>query len=573
MVTNPEPVQFIYEQREAFGVVESVDTSTVIVSIDDENAITHIQVNRLVAIQSIRIGEYYIGMISKIVRKADVQGALADEDVFIKNNIVKITLVGTFHGKVGLQTNVFTRSIVSVPTINAETYLIEKQRLSLLMSSLANQSSESESSLNIGHYAVDEDTPAFIDGDKFFQRHAVIVGGTGSGKSWLVAKIAEQVASLKSGNAILFDIHGEYASLAGDEFCNIRIAGPNDEPSDDVLFLPFWLLTYDELISLMLDRSDQNAPNQAALFSQSVLKGKKEFLKDGTHDSESSMITLDSPVPFDINLLISELDEKDRQMVPGTNGKEKQGPYFGKLTRFTQRLNNRVKDKRLNFLFSDSPELMAYDYATEIASKLMAPHGVRPGVKVVDFSKVPSDILPLIASLVARLVFTVQQWTTNKSRHPVALFCDEAHLYIPASTSEVMGISARASFERIAKEGRKYGVGLVVITQRPYEVDKTVLSQCNNYLSMRLTNVDDQSTIRHLLPDALGNLTDSLPVLDTGEVIAVGDACLLPSRIVVEAPTYKPISATIDFWTTWNNDSAVIDYSKAIRSLRLQRKE
>ena len=218
MVTNPEPIQFIYEQREAFGVVESVDTSTVIVSIDDEDAITHIQVNRLVAIQSIRISEYYIGMISKIVRKVDVQGASADEDVFIKNNIVKITLVGTFRGKVGLQTNVFTRSIVSVPTINAETYLIEKQRLSLLMSSLANQSSESVSSLNIGHYAVDEDTPAFIDGDKFFQRHAVIVGSTGSGKSWLVAKIAEQVAGLKSGDAILFDIHGEYASLAGDEY-------------------------------------------------------------------------------------------------------------------------------------------------------------------------------------------------------------------------------------------------------------------------------------------------------------------------------------------------------------------
>lgn len=571
-MVNREPEQFEFEQQEAFGVVESVDTSTVIISIDKEDAISHIQVNRLVAIQSIRIGEYYIGMISKIVRKADTQSALTNENELTNNN-VKVILVGTFHCKVGLKTNVFTRSIVSVPTINAEAYLIEKHMLSLLMGSLANQSSESTSCLDIGHYAIDKDTPAFIDGDKFFQRHAVIVGSTGSGKSWLVARIAEQVADLKSGDAILFDIHGEYASLTGNGFCNIRIAGPNDEPSDDVLFLPFWLLTYDELISLMLDRSDQNAPNQAALFSQLVLEGKQDFLIDGTHDSESSMITLDSPIPFDINLLIETLKEKDRQMVPGANGKEKQGPYFGKLTRFTQRLNTKIRDKRLNFLFSSSSKLMQYSYMTEITEKLMAPKGVSQGVKVIDFSDVPSDILPLIASLVARLIFTVQQWTKNDSRHPIALFCDEAHLYIPANTSEVMGLSARASFERIAKEGRKYGVSLVVITQRPFEVDKTVLSQCNNFLSMRLTNADDQNTIKHLLPDTLGNLTDSLPILDTGEAIVVGDACLLPSRIMVGIPKHKPISTTIDFWSTWNNEANTIDYTKPVQSLRLQRKD
>lgn len=227
-------------------------------------------------------------------------------------------------------------------------------------------------------------------------------------------------------------------------------------------------------------------------------------------------------------------------------------------------------DKRLNFMFSNNPALTDYYYAATMVDNLMKPRGAEAGVKVIDFSEVPSDILPLITSVLARLVFTVQQWTDLDRRHPIALFCDEAHLYIPADTTEVMGVSARSSFQRIAKEGCKYGVGLVVISQRPHEVDKTVLSQCNNFLSMRLTNVDDQNTVKRLFPDNLGDLASVLPVLNTGEVVAVGDACVLPSRILVEEPDHKPISATVDFWTTWSSEAASPDYSSSIKALRLK---
>ena len=195
------------------------------------------------------------------------------------------------------------------------------------------------------------------------------------------------------------------------------------------------------------------------------------------------------------------------------------------------------------------------------------------GVKVIDFSEVPSDILPLIIGLVARVVFYVQQWSDKDKRHPISIFCDEAHLYIP----EILGSGSVAeagfrSFERIAKEGRKYGVGLVVISQRPSEVNRTVMSQCSNFVAMRLTNAEDQTVVRRLLPDSLGGFAELLPVLDIGEALVVGDACLLPSRIRVGEPIQKPLSGTVDFWDRWMDEQASSDIESAVENLRKQSK-
>lgn len=158
-----------------------------------------------------------------------------------------------------------------------------------------------------------------------------------------------------------------------------------------------------------------------------------------------------------------------------------------------------------------------------------------------------------------------------EKRHPVALFCDEAHLYIPerAGRDGVDDISV-GIFERLAKEGRKYGVGLVVISQRPSEVNRTVLSQCNNVVAMRLTNGDDQSVIRRLLPDSLGGFGDLLPVLDVGEALVVGDASLLPTRVRVGEPKFKPNSATIEFWDRWAGKEPESDIAQAVLSWRRQ---
>lgn len=564
---------FTYEQDELLGTVESVDTSTIIVRVDNDDKLRGLQVNHLISIQSSKIGQHLIGLVSKIIRKSAYTDTTADVVAELGFNIIKVILIGTHLDKEGEKENVFRRSLATVPTINAECHLIHGERLKKFMQAISSiPEGEDAVSLQIGNYSIDEDATAWLNGNKLFQRHAVIVGSTGSGKSWCVAKILEQVAALKSANAILFDIHGEYSTLTGDSFTHLKVAGPNDSIAEGMLFLPYWLLTYEEMLSLMLDRSDNNAPNQAMMFSSAVIEGKKQFLRNVDKTEMEANITLDSPVPYSLDDLLDTLKQKDTEMVPGARG-EKQGTYNGKLTRFIQRLETKQKDKRLNFLFSNDESLLNYDYMSVLCSTLMQPSvDGKKGVKIIDFSEVPSDILPLIVSLIARVIFSVQQWANIENRHPIAIFCDEAHLYIPAKTEKSIDDASLVTFERISKEGRKYGIGLVVISQRPSEVNRTVLSQSNNFIAMRLTNVDDQSVVKRLLPDSLGDYAEMLPILDIGEALVVGDASLLPSRIRVSAPILKPRSATIDFWDEWSKKSANVDIVNSIEALRKQSK-
>lgn len=566
---------FEYTPEELLGTVESVDTSTVIVKVENDDKLRGLQVNHLISIQSSKIGQHLIGLVSKIIRKSAYSDPVADLSPEFGFNIIKVILIGTHFDRDAGKDNVFRRSLATIPTINAECHLIHGDRLKRFMQAISSiPEGEDTVSLQIGNYSIDEDATAWLNGNKLFQRHAVIVGSTGSGKSWCVAKILEQVAVLKSADAILFDIHGEYSTLQSDSFTHLKVAGPNDAMGEGMLFLPYWLLTYEEMLSLMLDRSDNNAPNQAMMFSGAVIEGKKQFLIDAGKAEMEANITLDSPIPYNLSALLSFLKSKDEEMVRGAKaGTEKQGPYFGKLTRFIQRLETKQKDKRLNFMFASEDDLLSYDYMSVLCSKLMLPaEEGKKGVKIIDFSEVPSDILPLIVSLIARVIFSVQQWTTVEHRHPIAIFCDEAHLYIPANTEKSIDDASLVTFERISKEGRKYGIGLVVISQRPSEVNRTVLSQSNNFIAMRLTNVDDQSVVKRLLPDSLGDYAEMLPILDIGEALVVGDASLLPSRIRISPPALKPRSATIDFWDEWSKSTPSVDISGAIEALRKQSK-
>ena len=563
---------FDNNQEDLIGVVESVDTASVVISVENDEKLRNLQVNHLLAIQSSKTGQHLIALVSKIIRKASEEEEIEGE-LICDNNIIKAVLIGTHYDKEGRDHNVFHRTLSTIPTINAECFVLQGERLKNFMQAVSKVSlAEGNVSLELGTYSIDESATAFLNGNKLFQRHAVIVGSTGSGKSWCVARVLEQVATLKSANAILFDIHGEYEPLTGECFSHYKIAGPTDVKGEGLLFLPYWLLSYEEMLSLMLDRSDTNAPNQAMIFSNSVINGKQKFLKDIGKEELINDITLDSPIPYNLTELLEDLRSKDTEMIPGAKG-EKQGPYFGKLTRFIQRLQSKQSDKRLNFLFSQDDSLLDYNYMEELCKSLMQPAvDGKGGVKIINFSEVPSDILPLIVSLIARIIFSVQQWTENSKRQPIAIFCDEAHLYLPASTDKSVDNTSLSTFERISKEGRKYGVGLVVISQRPSEVNRTVLSQSNNFIAMRLTNSDDQTVVKKLLPDSLGDYAEMLPILDIGEALVVGDASLLPSRIKVTAPNLKPQSATIDFWDEWSKDSTSVDITLAIEALRKQSK-
>lgn len=578
---------FKFEEATSIGTVFSVDTSTIIVKIEELEKLRRLQVNHLVAVKSSKAGQHLIGIINRITRKVtDENNTVSDELGFggflLTENILRVNLIGTLIDKHGEIENVFKRTLDTVPEIEAPCFPIDGENITKFMQTISTQSNY-EIPLSIGKYSIDENAEAFLDGDKLFQRHAVIVGSTGSGKSWCVAKLVEQIAKLPMANCILFDIHGEYSGedFKTDGIQHLKIANPSDlgkieNLENNILMLPYWLLTYEEMLAMLLDRSDSNAPNQAMVFSRTVFNEKIEFLNSIGDTNFKDSITIDSPIPYSLENILTELKRLDNEQVAGSTAAGKAGDFKGKLSRFIQRLEAKSQDKRLGFMFQISSDELHIDWLNKLCDSLMqgsTTNSKKAGVKVIDFSEVPSDVLPLIIGLVARIIFTVQQWTVTDKRHPICLLCDEAHLYIPERTNQDAAAElGLKNFERIAKEGRKYGVSLTVISQRPAEVNRTVLSQCNNFIALRLSNAEDQAVIKKLLPENLAGFTDVLPILDIGEALIVGDASLLPTRVLIDKPSIKPQSATIQFWKEWSKKDAEQDIASAVTGLRKQSK-
>ena len=311
------------------------------------------------------------------------------------------------------------------------------------------------------------------------------------------------------------------------------------------------------------------------LISRTVNEAKRDYLENIGEKEIINTYTVDSPVPYSLVDVLAKLKELNVEMVPGAReGRKKQGEFHGKLSRFIARLENKMSDKRLAFMMNPPESVLEWEWMNDLSRTLISGRSQQKdgkgGVKIIDLSEVPSDVLPLVIGRIASLIFSLQQWTKKEHRHPIALLCDEAHLYVPESGTYGNVDTSQRSFERIAKEGRKYGVGLVIISQRPSEVNKTILSQCNNFIAMRLSNAEDQNVIKKLLPDNLGGTTEVLPILDQGEALIVGDASLLPSRIRISEPNNKPDSGTIDFWDEWMKKEKEDVVEEAVRAWRLQ---
>ena len=571
---------FKFNDEESLGKVASVDTTNVIVEVENVDQLKRLQVNHLGVLQSSKPGQHLIGLITQVTRKRGIEEVVGDgiNDHASELNMCRIALIGTMLDRDGEKENVFRRTLESVPEIDANCFSLEGENLTGFMRTLSSIAADGNT-LTLGKYTLDENAVAYLNGNKFFQRHAFIGGSTGSGKSWTTAKIIEQMSALSSANAIVFDLHGEYSPLVEEGIQHFKVAGPADVEAkktiaDGVLYLPYWLLSYEALVSMFVDRSDQNAPNQAMIMAREINQAKQKYLEENSQKEVLKHFTVDSPVPFDLDVLMGRLNDINVEMVPGARaGSEKQGEFFGKLARMISRLENKVSDRRLGFMFNGGDDVLDFSWLEKFVTAVIGStdENGKAGIKIINFSEVPSDVLPLIVSLVARVTFSVQQWTPLDLRHPIALLCDEAHLYMPqrnmADSADDISLDI---FERIAKEGRKYGVSLVVISQRPSEVNKTMLSQCSNFVSMRLTNAEDQGVIKRLLPDSLGGFSDILPTLDTGEALVVGDASLLPSRIRIDEPQNKPNSGTVDFWDEWQKPAKDKRLSTAIGNWRKQ---
>jgi len=577
---------FNFTDEQSLGEVRSVETSRITVRVTDGQRLQKARVGRLVAIQSMG-DEWLIGIIERVWRHPVELPTLPEADppadlagVPQEENGVSISLVGTYRARDGQRKDTFTRAVFILPEINRPVFPIEEKSLEDFMGILsASSKADAAAPLKVGTYTLDGKASAYIDGDKLFQRHAALLGSTGSGKSFTVASILEQSAQLPHANIIVFDLHGEYSSM---KFAShYRIAGIGDlkTKKEGAIFLPFWLLNYDEMQSLFVDRSEESAPNQASELMKQVVELKKKSIEGlGKHDLLDGF-TVDTPVPYRLADLIEAIAEKDKEMVQGSKG-EKQGPLFGKLTRFLNRISVKTKDRRYDFMYQAPAEYETYEALHQLAEKLLGTgvkqDGINPGIKIVDFSEVPSDILPVVVGLVARIVYQIQFWSSpgadGDARHPIVLVCDEAHLYLPSSAASTGPLEKRAleNFERIAKEGRKYGVGLMVVSQRPSDVSTTILSQCSNIISLRLANKTDQAVVKQLLPESLEGLMEVLPTLDVGEAVVVGDATLLPTRIKMAKPKHEPRSATIPFWTRWATPKAEVDLVAAVENMRRQ---
>lgn len=446
-----------------------------------------------------------------------------------------------------------------------------------------------------------------VDGDRFFNKHIAVVGSTGAGKSHTIAKIIQTAASAKNGeyslnnsHVVIFDIHSEY-----------RTAFPTANFLDaSTLTLPYWLLNSDELEEVLLDTGERDNYNQSAVFRQLVTENKKR------HNPTSKFVFYDSPLKFDIHEVLNALYNIKNETVNSKNearymvvdasysllseGKTDQshglllnadqrldkyfasrlefhptksqsitaGSYADKsLDKFFTRFESKVAQDRLQFLFGP-----AADTATlEGTLKSLIGYGDKQSnVTVVDLSGVPFEVLSITVSLISRILFEygyhykVMRTRANETINtdaPLLLVYEEAHKYVPNSDLARFRAS-KFSIERIAKEGRKYGVTLLLSSQRPSEISETIFSQCSNFLAMRLTNPSDQSYVSRLLPDTLGNLCDKLPTLRAGEALLIGEAVVMPSLVKVGRCSPTPSSTDIPYYQLWKEEWKNLDFSE-----------
>jgi len=410
--------------------------------------------------------------------------------------------------------------------------------------------------------ATNQEVEVPVDGNKFFNKHIAVVGSTGSGKSHTVAKIVQNAVAekgdfaLNNSHVIIFDIHSEY-----------RAAFPDANFLDSTnLVLPYWLLSGEELEEFFLD-TEANDHNQRNVFKDAVLESRKAHYT-GSGDVEER-IHMDTPLPFDIRKVLKHVIDRNEEMIDTgevyKTGEKKgqskvtQGSLYGRLTNFVNRLESKINDRRLEFFLGEKSQAITFE---ETLRSILGYSTDKPkNVTVIDLSGVPFEVLSITVSLISRLIFEHGYFYKRlrsaadpdekiNNDAPILLVYEEAHKYVPSSELSKFRAS-KVSIERIAKEGRKYGVTLLLASQRPSEISETIFSQCNSFVAMRLTNPVDQGYVRKLLPDSLGSLIDKMPAFKQGEALLVGESIALPSVVQIDVCTTGPASTDIPYWALW----------------------
>lgn len=439
----------------------------------------------------------------------------------------------------------FERGVVTYPLPQQSVYLTPKAELRFIYGQ------SKGTVVRLGEHVGSGGTPCYAEMNELLGKHTAILGSTGSGKSGTVAAVIhsllERGASAGYGKwqprIIILDPHNEYPA-----------AFPNHKrlsTDDGTLSLPYWLLNFQESVALLIGKTEFVATSQANIVKTALLKARIQGAQELGLDPNK--ITVDSPVPYKIAVFKAAVEaDKPPQA-------SKQDSHNSIL----EKLDVLVRDARVRFLMAEWAG-GNQDPFPAIVEQLV---GAGPQPRIVDLSGVPNEVAGVSSAVIARTLFNLKVWQNadERSKDPVLLVCEEAHRYVP-NRGEAQYEAAQEAVRRIAKEGRKYGLGLLLVSQRPSEVEATVLSQCNSWIVLRITNDADREHVRSILPDSMAGLTKMLSGLRRQEAIFVGQAAMLPSRIIVRtlATNQLPRSHDIDFDRGWQNDAMTSEQLKAV---------
>lgn len=418
---------------------------------------------------------------------------------------------------------------------------------------------------SVGTVATHPSLKVCLDPSSLFGRHFAVLGQSGSGKSWAVAALVQRaVAVMPRAHIIILDLHGEYSYLIDGERKYAFDEAIVRHVDATELEMPYWLMSYPELTELLVDQSDFSAHNQVAAFRD--ILGRLRVAEGNQIGLPRT--TVDTPVWFDLAVLRAEIDQLNARVPAKTAGETKDGPLTGKFSNFLMRLDSKLNDARYDFLFK--PTLRRNSASlTGLLREFVGLGEKRVAVTVMDLSSVPFDVRPTVAAQIGRLAFEFNYWNPQRREFPILLICEEAHAYIPRGSDNQFA-GSRKSMERIAKEGRKYGVGLAIVSQRPHEVSETVLAQCGTFICLRITNPDDQSYVRTLVPESEGDLISVLAGLGRGEALVLGEAVPLPTRLQFDRPNPAPNSDDVDFFNQWRVGPVDLDVDVIVKRWRSQ---
>lgn len=507
-----------------------------------------------------------------------------DYDHFKNTRWINIVLAGEQVGKK------FERGVTQYPTTGDKVHLVTIKDLDVIYGGY-----EDSNSITVGNISVSESLDAKIDLDRLISRHCAIVGSTGSGKSNSVSVLLEAIAkrNFPSSRVLVIDPHGEYNDAL---FKFSRVIETTPKVEKNKLYIPFWALPFNELMSVF---SGNLNDSQLEYIREKVVDAKILSAKENNLDVSEESITADSPIPFSIKKLWFELDdferlnfEKDRITISTLlfkgdietlKSKEYPPPGLGSsppfinnsrkgILSFLDSVRNKIKDNSYAFLFAPG------DFTPDINGKINKDLdslffdwlGNELPITILDLSGIPSEIMSSISGTLLKIIYDGLFWGVNTKvggkQQPLLIVLEEAHSYLKAGENS---ISSR-TVQMIAKEGRKYGVGLLLVTQRPSELDETVLSQCGTMIALRMNNSKDRGHIKSAVQDELQSMIDLLPSLRTGEALISGEAVKIPSRVkffkIANAPKSSDPKASIK-WLE-NIDNTEIEYEKLLKSWR-----